>query len=53
MARACSMARPCHPFSVMPGHRRSKNDVLKDAYDPGIHEATRICDDLRKACFVE
>jgi hypothetical protein len=28
-----------HTFGVMPGHSRSKNGVLKDAYDPGIHEA--------------
>jgi hypothetical protein len=31
--------RRFHSFSVMPGHSRSKNGVLKDAYDPGIHEA--------------
>jgi hypothetical protein len=38
---------------VITGHSRSKNGVLKGAYDPVIHEASPDCSALRKPEIVE
>jgi hypothetical protein len=42
-----------HSLRVITGHSRSKNGILKDAYDPVIHDASPDCSAFRKPAIVE